>query len=90
MGGGIAIVFANAGVPVFIKDVDQAALDRGLANIKNHYAASVKRGRFTQQFVGNRMFSLYRREAQFLVEEGAEVEAVDKALRDFGMAIRLA
>ena len=28
-------------------------------------------------FVGNRMFGPYRREAQFLVEEGATVEAVD-------------
>ena len=211
MGSGIAMVFANAGIPVLITDVDQATLDRGLANIRNNYANSVKRGRFTQQyvderlqlikptlsredfsavdltveavfegmafkkevfaeldrvakpgailatntsyldvdeiasathrpqavlglhffspanvmrlleivrakaaskevvatcmqlakrigkvgvlvgncrgFVGNRMFLPYRREAQFLVEEGAEVEAVDKALYDFGMAM---
>jgi 3-hydroxyacyl-CoA dehydrogenase len=38
-------------------------------------------------FVGNRMFGPYRREAQFLVEEGAEVEAVDSALVEFGMAM---
>jgi 3-hydroxyacyl-CoA dehydrogenase len=38
-------------------------------------------------FVGNRMFGPYRREAQFLVEEGASVEAVDRALSDFGMAM---
>jgi len=38
-------------------------------------------------FVGNRMFAVYRREAQFLVEEGASIESVDKALRDFGMAM---
>src|SRR5260370_27664739 len=38
-------------------------------------------------FVGNRMFGPYRREAQFLVEEGAGVEAVDQALSDFGMAM---
>jgi 3-hydroxyacyl-CoA dehydrogenase len=38
-------------------------------------------------FVGNRMFHPYRREAQFLVEEGASPEAVDKALYDFGMAM---
>jgi 3-hydroxyacyl-CoA dehydrogenase len=38
-------------------------------------------------FVGNRMFGPYRREAQFLVEEGADVEAVDKALVDFGNAM---
>ena len=211
MGGGIAMVFANAGIPVLIKDVDQAAMDRGLSNIQKNYATSVKRGRFTQQFVderlklikptlsyddfanvdmvveavfegmafkkevfaeldrvckagailatntsyldvdeiasatkrpeavlgmhffspanvmklleivrakaaskeviatclqlskklgkvgvlagncrgfiGNRMFALYRREAQFLVEEGADVQAVDKALVKFGMAM---
>jgi 3-hydroxyacyl-CoA dehydrogenase len=38
-------------------------------------------------FVGNRMFGPYRREAQFLVEEGASIEAVDRALYDFGMAM---
>jgi 3-hydroxyacyl-CoA dehydrogenase len=211
MGGGIAMVFANAGFPVLLKEADQAALDRGMANIQKNYAVSVKRGRFTQQFVderlklitptlsydkfgevdmvieavfegmalkkevfaqldkvckpgailasntstlnvdeiasatsrpemvigthffspanvmrllelvrgkktskeviatcmqlakkigkvgvlvgncrgfvGNRMFGPYRREAQFLVEEGASVQAVDKALYDFGMAM---
>jgi 3-hydroxyacyl-CoA dehydrogenase len=55
MGGGIAMVFANAGIPVFLKDADQAALDRGLANIQKNYATSVKRGRFTQAFVDERM-----------------------------------
>jgi 3-hydroxyacyl-CoA dehydrogenase len=38
-------------------------------------------------FVGNRMFGPYRREAQFLVEEGAGIEAVDQALSNFGMAM---
>jgi 3-hydroxyacyl-CoA dehydrogenase len=55
MGGGIAMVFANAGIPVWLKDADQAALDRGLANIQRNYATSVKRGRFTQQFVDERL-----------------------------------
>jgi 3-hydroxyacyl-CoA dehydrogenase len=211
MGGGIAMVLANAGIPVLLKDADLAALERGLATIQSNYANSVKRGRFTPQdaeerfkrvtptlsyddfakadlvieavfegmalkkevfkeldrvckpgailasntstlnideiasatsrpasvigthffspanvmrlleivrgkstskeviatcmqlskalgkigvlvgncrgFVGNRMFGPYRREAQFLVEEGATVAAVDKALADFGMAM---
>jgi len=211
MGGGIAMVLANAGIPVLLKEADQAALDRGLATIQLNYANSVKRGRFSQQvaeerfkritptlayddfsnvdlvieavfegmalkkevfaqldrvckpgailasntstlsideiasstsrptfvigthffspanvmrlleivrgkatsneviatcmqlskalgkvgvlvgncrgFVGNRMFGPYRREAQFLVEEGASIEAVDQALVDFGMAM---
>jgi 3-hydroxyacyl-CoA dehydrogenase len=211
MGGGIAMVLANAGLPVVLKEADQAALDRGLATIQLNYANSVKRGRFPQQvaeerlkritptltyddfssvdlvieavfegmalkkeifkeldrvckpgailasntstlsideiasstsrpdfvigthffspanvmrlleivrgkasskeviatcmqlskslgkvgvlvgncrgFVGNRMFGPYRREAQFLVEEGAGIEAVDQALSGFGMAM---
>jgi 3-hydroxyacyl-CoA dehydrogenase len=211
MGGGIAMVFANAGIPVLLKDADQPSLDRGMEVIRQNYASSVKRGRFTQQFVderlqliqpaldydgfgqvdmvveavfegmrlkkeifslldrlcrpgailasntstlsidelassterpeavigthffspanvmrlleivrgkasgkeviatcmqlakklgkvgvlvgncrgfvGNRMFGPYRREAQFLVEEGASIEAVDQALYDFGMAM---
>jgi 3-hydroxyacyl-CoA dehydrogenase len=55
MGGGIAMVFANAGIPVLLKETDQAALDRGLSNIQKNYANSVKRGRFTQQFVDERL-----------------------------------
>jgi len=55
MGSGIAMVCANAGIPVVLKDSDQAALDRGLGNIQKNYATSVKRGRFTQQQVDERM-----------------------------------
>jgi 3-hydroxyacyl-CoA dehydrogenase len=211
MGGGIAMALANAGIPVLLKEADQAALDRGLAVIQSNYANSVKRGRLSPQvaeerlklitptltydgfanvdlvieavfegmalkkpvfkgldrvckpgailasntstlsideiasstsrpafvigthffspanvmrlleivrgkatsreviatcmqlskrlgkvgvlvgncrgFVGNRMFGPYRREAQFLIEEGAGIEAVDRALSDFGMAM---
>ena len=211
MGGGIAMNFANAGIPVLLKETDQAALDRGMNTIRKNYDNSVKKGRFTQQqmddrmklikptltydgfeqvdmvveaafegmalkkqifgeldkickkgavlasntstlsideiasattraeavigthffspanvmrlleivrgkatskeviatcmqlskklgkvgvlvgncrgFVGNRMFGPYRREAQFLVEEGAGIEAVDKAMYDYGMAM---
>jgi len=38
-------------------------------------------------FLGNRMFEPYLREAQFLLEEGATVEQVDRALTHFGMAM---
>jgi 3-hydroxyacyl-CoA dehydrogenase len=55
MGGGIAMVFANAGIPVLLKEVDQPALDQGLAKIRRNYATSVQRGRFTQQFVAERL-----------------------------------
>ena len=55
MGGGIAMVLANAGLPVLLKEADQPALDRGFANIRKNYANSVTRGRFTQQFVDERL-----------------------------------
>jgi 3-hydroxyacyl-CoA dehydrogenase len=55
MGGGIAMVCANAGIGVVLKDSGQAALDRGLANIQKNYATSVKRGRFTQEQMDERM-----------------------------------
>jgi 3-hydroxyacyl-CoA dehydrogenase len=211
MGGGITMSLVNAGIPVLLKETEQAALDRGLATIQKNYARSIQSGRLTQKFVdermalitptlsydgfetmdvvmeavfegmalkkevfaqldkicrpsailasntstlsideiasatsrpesvigthffspanvmrlleivrgaktgkdvintcmqlarkigkvgvlvgncrgfvGNRMFGPYRREAQFLVEEGARVEAVDKALYDYGMAM---
>ena len=55
MGGGITMALVNAGIPVLLKETDQAALDRGLATIQKNYANSVKRGRFTQQFVEERL-----------------------------------
>lgn len=211
MGGGIAMAFANAGIPVMIQDASPEALERGMTTIRNNYSISVRRGRLSAQeaedrlkliqprtdysgfeeadiiveavfedlelkkqvlaelderarpeailasntssldidemaartrrpdrvlglhffnpahvmrlleivrgaatapetlavavalarrlgkvavvvgnclgFVGNRMFEQYRREAQFLVEEGASPRQVDEALRAFGMAM---
>jgi 3-hydroxyacyl-CoA dehydrogenase len=55
MGGGIAMVFANAGIPVLLKDVDEVALDAGMSRIRKNYAISVQRGRFTQAFVDERL-----------------------------------
>jgi 3-hydroxyacyl-CoA dehydrogenase len=55
MGGGIAMVFANAGIPVLLKEEGQEALDRGMAKIRANYAGSVSRGRLTQQFVDERL-----------------------------------
>ncbi|MFZ3341036.1 MAG: 3-hydroxyacyl-CoA dehydrogenase NAD-binding domain-containing protein [Terriglobales bacterium] len=55
MGGGIAMVFANAGISVLLKDVDQSALDLGMGKIRKNYASSVQRGRFTQAFVDERL-----------------------------------
>jgi 3-hydroxyacyl-CoA dehydrogenase len=55
MGSGISMVLANAGIPVLVREADQAALDRGMANVQKNYANSVKHGRLTQQFVDERL-----------------------------------
>ena len=48
MGGGIAMNFANAGIPVVVLEVNQEALERGLAAVRRNYATSVTRGSLTQ------------------------------------------
>ncbi len=47
MGGGIAMTYANAGIPVLLKEATQDALDRGLATIRRNYQSSVNRGKIT-------------------------------------------
>jgi 3-hydroxyacyl-CoA dehydrogenase len=47
MGGGIAMAFASAGIPVAVIEAEQPALDRGLARVADLYATSVKRGSLT-------------------------------------------
>ncbi|MEQ1855688.1 MAG: 3-hydroxyacyl-CoA dehydrogenase NAD-binding domain-containing protein [Longimicrobiales bacterium] len=44
MGGGIAMSFANAGIPVIVTEGDKAALDRGMDTIRKNYAATVAKG----------------------------------------------
>ena len=55
MGGGIAMNFANAGIPVKILELKQDALDRGLAVIRKNYENTAKKGRMTQEQVEQRM-----------------------------------
>ena len=55
MGGGIAMTYANAGIPVLLKDVDQAALDRGLATIRANYGVTMSKGKMTEEQVEKTM-----------------------------------
>jgi 3-hydroxyacyl-CoA dehydrogenase len=55
MGGGIAMNFANAGIPVYILEVQKEALDKGLAIVRRNYENSAKRGRLTMEQVEQRM-----------------------------------
>ena len=55
MGGGIAMNFANAGIPVTVLESSPADLDRGVAIIRKNYAATVAKGRLSQQDMDARM-----------------------------------
>ena len=55
MGGGIAMNYANAGIPVLLKEVDRAALDRGLATIRRNYEVTMSKGKMTAEQVEKTM-----------------------------------
>ena len=48
MGGGIAMSFASAGIPVTLIEINDEALERGLAIIERNYEGSVKRGKLSE------------------------------------------
>ncbi|WP_444941567.1 3-hydroxyacyl-CoA dehydrogenase NAD-binding domain-containing protein [Microbulbifer sp. ZKSA004] len=48
MGGGIAMNFANVGIPVKLVEVDQTAINRGLAVIDKNYTISMQKGKLTE------------------------------------------
>ncbi len=55
MGGGIAMNFANAGIPAKILEVKEDALEKGIAVIRKNYENTAKKGRITAQQVEDRM-----------------------------------
>ncbi len=55
MGGGIAMNFLNAGIPVTILEMKQEALDKGLATIRKNYEGSLKKGKLSQADLDTRM-----------------------------------
>jgi 3-hydroxyacyl-CoA dehydrogenase len=55
MGGGIAMNFASAGIPVIMLELQQEALDKGLALIRRNYENSAKKGKLTSEQVEQRM-----------------------------------
>jgi len=86
MGGGIAMVFANAGIPVLLKDVEEATLDQGMGKIRKNYASSVQRGRFTQAFVDERLQLI---EPVLSYDKFSSVDMVVEAVFE-GMALKKA
>jgi 3-hydroxyacyl-CoA dehydrogenase len=55
MGGGIAMNFANVGIPVTVVEMNQEALDRGLGIVRKNYEATASRGRLTAADVEKRV-----------------------------------
>src|SRR5580700_6033449 len=94
MGGGIAMACANAGISVRLKEVEQAALDRGLATIRKNYENSVKKGRFSQEIMDQRMALIHPQltydgfdQADLIIE--AAFESMELKKRIFGRSTRL-
>tara|TARA_R110002072_G_scaffold142853_3_gene288571 strand:- start:1082 stop:3187 length:2106 start_codon:yes stop_codon:yes gene_type:complete len=55
MGGGIAMCFANVGIPVVMVEINDEALERGLGIIRKNYSITVKKGRMTEADMDKRM-----------------------------------
>ncbi len=55
MGAGIAMVFANVGIPVVLVDREQSFVDKGLDIIAKNYGATMKKGRLTQAEMDTRI-----------------------------------
>lgn len=83
MGAGIAVCFANAGIPVTLVETDEAALSRGLARIADTYAASVKRGSLTDAANAER---LARIEGRVGLDAAADADLIVEAVfEDMGV-----
>ena len=87
MGGGIAMNFANAGIPVRVVEIDQETLDKGLARIRQNYESSLKKGRLTQEKFAERMDMIQGtlsyddvKDADFVVEAAFEDMKIKEAV----------
>ncbi|PWU11463.1 MAG: 3-hydroxyacyl-CoA dehydrogenase [Terriglobia bacterium] len=84
MGGGIAMTYANAGIPVLLKEVSQEALDRGLDVVRRNYANSVKKGKLSQAAMEQRMALIT---PQLTYDGFAETDLIVEAVFE-GMAVK--
>ncbi|MBZ0148800.1 MAG: 3-hydroxyacyl-CoA dehydrogenase, partial [Pseudorhodoplanes sp.] len=83
MGGGIAMCFANAGIPVTIIETGAEALKRGLDTIEKNYKASAARGGMSEADVGKRM-SLFNGVTDMNAAKDADI-IVEAAFEDMGV-----
>ncbi|MDP4005727.1 3-hydroxyacyl-CoA dehydrogenase NAD-binding domain-containing protein [Methylobacterium sp. NEAU K] len=83
MGGGIAMCFANAGIPVTVIETEAGALERGLARVKDLYAGSAKRGSITEAQRDERVGRITG--AIGLEHAGAADIVIEAAFEDMGV-----
>ncbi|MGH8816211.1 MAG: 3-hydroxyacyl-CoA dehydrogenase NAD-binding domain-containing protein, partial [Achromobacter pestifer] len=77
MGGGIAMCFANAGIPVVLLEKDAERLSQGLARIEENYANSARRGRLSAGDVAQRLACI---QGSTRFEDLADVDLVIEAV----------
>lgn len=87
MGGGIAMCFANAGIPVTVIETEQGALDRGLDRVRGLYAGSAKRGSISEAERDARISRItgtvglaHAAEADIVIEAAFEEMGVKRAI----------
>ena len=59
MGGGIAMTFANAGIPVTLVDTTEAALARGIEAMRSNYGRAVTRGKLSAEEAQTRLARIH-------------------------------
>jgi 3-hydroxyacyl-CoA dehydrogenase len=84
MGGGITMNYANAGIPVIVKEASQEALDRGMATIRRNYASSLKKGKLSQAEMDRRLSLIT---PQLTYDGLAEADIIAEAVFE-GMALK--
>jgi 3-hydroxyacyl-CoA dehydrogenase len=83
MGGGIAMSFANAGIPVKLIEATEAALDRGWNNVKSNYDGQVERGRLKAEERDARLAQISR---SLKIEDAGPADLViECAFEDMGV-----
>jgi 3-hydroxyacyl-CoA dehydrogenase len=80
MGGGIAMSFANAGIPVTVYEKEQSALDRGMATCRRNWEATAKKGRMSMDDVEKRV-ALLTPTLDFSALRGADI-VIEAAYED--------
>ena len=83
MGGGIAMNFANAGIPVTILETKQDALDKGLATIRKNYENTVKKGKLAPEKAEQRV-GLIRGTLAYADIAGADI-VIEAVFEDMGV-----